>query len=103
VESQVFIVDYADQVWCVLVRQNDGWTLVSDWTKSTAIQSDGWNELTVFSNGADYKLSINGVLVFSFTDKRDNQLTNGELGITIWADPSTFIQFEFDNIVVVGK
>jgi len=61
-------------------------TELKGWTKTDAIEQNGWNILKVTANGSRLKFYINGVLVWSGID---SDYPSGRVGIAMYRTPTS--------------
>lgn len=61
-DTQDFSIDYYDAA--------TSWEALQDWTSSTAIRPNDWNQLAVTRRGAEYSFYINDQLAATFNESR---------------------------------
>jgi hypothetical protein len=89
------IVDY--QYFRLRLWYEDEWTLLSDWTGTSAIRPGQVNRLTVIAKGTHFTFYVNDQHVGE-TD--DGRLSSGRVGVAIALKADGAAVFEFDNFEV---
>lgn len=81
---------------------NDGeWTALMDWTKTSKINLDKYNQLTVIAQGDEMDFFINNDYLATVTD---GTLPLGKAGITVFSDKvNTEVVYEFDDFKLQEK
>ncbi len=80
-----------------VVRRFDGnWTTLINWSSSTALRPDGWNQIKVIGKGSQFEFFANGQRVGG---TNDSVLTSGVIGlaVTLYETGDEAI-VEFDNL-----
>lgn len=79
------------------IRRFDGsWTTLINWSSSTALRPDGWNQIKVIGKGAQFEFFTNGKPVGGIND---STLTNGIVGLAVTLyDAGDEAVVEFDNV-----
>jgi serine/threonine protein kinase len=99
-EFYLFQVDDVPQTYSVYVRIDNDWITLKNSTKSSAIQPDQWNTLSMTARQKRYTFEINGVTVYSLDDSRlKGGITALFAGIS---NPGESAVFEFDDVLLVA-
>ena len=86
------------QVFAVSVVKDGQWQVITDWTRSSAIQPDGINKLEVIGAGSHFDLLINGQVVFGFDDAH---FEKGLVGLAIEGyTPGERTVFDFLDVLL---
>ena len=81
----------------VLLRADNTWYTLIDWTIARSIQYGQPNTLMVEGRGSHFEFYINGVLV---NELENSRLRKGHIGIAIDVDKGETPVFEFDNYIL---
>ncbi|MEJ5201473.1 MAG: family 16 glycoside hydrolase, partial [Anaerolineales bacterium] len=99
-EFYVFQVDDVPQTYSVYVWIDNNWTTLKNSTKSTAIQPNNWNTLTMIARQKRYTFEINGATVYTLDDSRlSGGITALFAGISNAGESAVF---EFDDVLLVA-
>jgi hypothetical protein len=73
------------------------WTILIDYTESTAIIPGDVNRIVVVGEGAHFTFYVNGIRVAEYDD---DTLESGQVGMAIQLNPNENANFGFDNVEV---
>jgi hypothetical protein len=86
--------------YAVWMYEGNEWSVLRDWTNSSAIYSGGVNHLAVVAQGIHFMFYINDQLVDELDDRR---LVTGDIGLSIDIfNPGVDVSVEFDNFEIKG-
>jgi hypothetical protein len=98
-EGNFYIFEIDDQGFVVILAQaEEEWETLIEYTESSAIDPEGWNELMVEAIGSSYIFYINGEEVGTLEDDR---LEEGTIGLALdIINQGDKLVAEFDNVLV---
>jgi hypothetical protein len=93
--SDYYTFIISNNTFAFLLRKNDAWRKLIDWSISPAIKPNEPNRITVLAIGSHFTFYINDEYVDEFDD---NQLPTGTVALYIASSaPDNFAWFRFDN------
>ncbi|VVB65276.1 Uncharacterised protein [uncultured archaeon] len=88
----------SDRYYQIAKLENNSWTYVQDWSKSSAIKTgDAMNLVKVVCNGDKFSFYANNALL---TDYNDSSFAYGSLGLYTGAQSEGNVTVAFDNLTV---
>lgn len=75
---------------------NGEFTMIQGWTYSEYIKPDNeWNNMKVIAQGSQFRLYMNGYLIYEFSD---TSISNGRIGLLGYTEPDGVTAHYFDNV-----